>query len=107
MNPSSPEPSALRARRQERILRSSLAGVASNGAVVSRPPSSAPSAPAVRLCSLAYGGRPSGEGRLWPGEATPLAAAVLWLLVLLYVGAHAWGAMVNDSRSDVGAYGDN
>jgi hypothetical protein len=50
--------------------------------------------------------RPSSRG-LWPGEATLLAAAVLWLLVLLYVGAHAWGAMVNDSRSDVGAYGDN
>ena len=50
--------------------------------------------------------RPSSRG-LWPGEATLLAVAVLWVLVLLYVGIGEWRRMVNDSRSDVGAYGDN
>jgi hypothetical protein len=86
-SPSSAESARVERRKHERILRSSLTGVASTrGELRAR--------------------RPSSRG-LWPGEATLLAAAVLWLLVLLYVGAHAWGAMVNDSRSDVGAYGDN
>ena len=33
--------------------------------------------------------------------------AAHWLLMLLYVGIEKWNALVNDSRSDVGAYGDN
>ena len=33
--------------------------------------------------------------------------AALWILVCAWIGAMAYGAMVNDSRSDVGAYGDN
>ena len=87
MNPSSPEPSALRARRHERILRSSLTGVASTrGELRAR--------------------RPSSLRGLWPGEATLLAAAVLWLLVLLYVGAHAWNDMVADASTDNVAEGD-
>ena len=73
-------------RRHARILRSSLAADSSQGRAANAPPSSL-------------------RG-LWPGEATLLAAAVLWLLVLLYVGAHAWGAMVNDSRTDVGEIGE-
>ena len=74
-------------RRHARILRSSLAADSSQGRAANAPPSSL-------------------RG-LWPGEATLLAAAVLWLLVLLYVGIGEWRRMVNDSRSDVGAYGDN
>jgi hypothetical protein len=37
---------------------------------------------------------------LWPGEATLLAVAVLWLLVLLYVGVVEWRRMVNDAKTD-------
>ena len=70
-----------------RVLRGSSAGVASKrGELRAR--------------------RPSSLRGLWPGEATLLAVAVLWVLVLLYVGAHAWGAMVNDSRTDVGEIGE-
>ena len=43
---------------------------------------------------------------LWPGEATLLAAAVLWVLVLLYVGVGEWRRMVNDARTDVGEIGE-
>jgi ferric-dicitrate binding protein FerR (iron transport regulator) len=50
--------------------------------------------------------RPSSLRRLWPGEATLLAAAVLWLLVLLYVGIGEWRRMVHDSRTDVGEIGE-
>ena len=49
--------------------------------------------------------RPSSRG-LWPGEATLLAAAVLWVLVLLYVGVGEWRRMVNDARTDVGEIGE-
>ena len=85
--PSSPGSASVVLRREARFLRASSAGVASKrGELRAR--------------------RPSSRG-LWPGEATLMAATVLWLLVLVYMGAHAWGAMVNDSRSDVGAYGDN
>ena len=52
-------------------------------------------------------GTPSSQRGLWPGEASLLVVAALWLLMLLYVGIEKWNALVNDSRSDVGAYGDN
>src|ERR1035441_8462553 len=85
---SSPEPPAPPARRAQHTLPPALpGGVASaRGELRAR--------------------RPSSRG-LWPGEATLLAVAVLWVLVLLYVGIGEWRRMVNDSRSDVGAYGDN
>jgi hypothetical protein len=41
----------------------------------------------------------------WP-SCTLLAAAVLWLLVLLYVGIGEWRRMVHDSRTDVGEIGE-
>ena len=69
-----------------RVLRGSSAGVASKrGELRAR--------------------RPSSRG-LWPGEATLLAAAVLWLLVLLYVGIGEWRRMVQDARTDMGEWGE-
>ena len=108
-SPSSIGPRVVKTPRQERVLRSSLAMVASKrGELRARRPSSTPSAPAVDLGPVLCSGlrRPSGEGRLWPGEATLLAATVLWLLVLLYVGIGEWRRMVNDSRTDVGEIGE-
>ena len=141
MSPSSTGPRVVKTPRQERLLRSSLAGVASTrGELRARRPTSdacAGSNPVGVARALALGGsredgsrpsagissiapapavadavlfsglrRPSGEGRLWPGEATLLAAAVLWLLVLAYVGIGEWRRMVNDSRTDVGEIGE-
>jgi ferric-dicitrate binding protein FerR (iron transport regulator) len=85
--PSSPGSASVVLRREARFLRASSAGVASKrGELRAR--------------------RPSSLRRLWPGEATLLAAAVLWLLVLLYVGIGEWRRMVHDSRTDVGEIGE-
>jgi hypothetical protein len=107
-SPSSAESARVERRKHARILRTSLAAVASKGRVASPAPSSTPSAPAVDLGPVLCSGlrRPSGEGRLWPGEATLLAATVLWLLVLLYVGIGEWRRMVNECRTDVGEIGE-
>jgi ferric-dicitrate binding protein FerR (iron transport regulator) len=69
-----------------RVLRGSSAGVASHGRVASPAPSS--------------------RRGLWPGEATLLAAAVLWVLVLLYAGIGEWRRMVQDARTDMGEWGE-
>jgi hypothetical protein len=85
-SPSSAESARVERRKHARILRSSLAAVASKRGELRA--------------------RRHSSRDLWPGEATPLAAAVLWLLVLLYVGIGEWRRMVDDSRADVGEWGE-